>query len=78
MKTLTFINDVYYLAISLLIALSFALVTCFILFIRLNEIKAAKATCRSFSSYGEALQAFNGGDRRLDHNKNGYPCESLI
>lgn len=78
MKTFTFTNDVYYLAIGLLIALSFALVTCFLLFVRLNEVKAAKQTCASFSSYGEALQAYNAGDTGLDHNKNGYPCENLL
>lgn len=78
MKQLQFTNDVYYLAIGSLIVLSFSLVANFMFFIRLSETKVAKATCASFSSYGEALQAYNAGNTGLDHNKNGYPCENLI
>lgn len=34
--------------------------------------------CGSFDTYAQALQAYNGGDKKLDHNGNGIPCESLV
>lgn len=35
--------------------------------------------CHSFSTYNEALRAYNAGNKRLDGGKhNGVPCESLV
>lgn len=34
-------------------------------------------TCDSFSTYSQALAAYQKGNTRLDHNSNGRPCEKL-
>lgn len=77
-QTLQFTNDAHYLALFLLLVASMSLVANFMFFIRLSETKVAKATCASFSSYAEALQAYNAGNRSLDHNRNGFPCQLLL
>lgn len=35
-------------------------------------------TCEDFTSYGEALAAYNAGDMKLDENKDGIPCDALF
>lgn len=75
---LIYVNDHYYLDLGLLTALALAIGTCFIFYIQLVETKVAKQTCASFTTYQQALQAFNAGNTGLDHNKNGFPCENLI
>lgn len=34
--------------------------------------------CSQFSSYKEAVQAYNMGEWKLDKNHNGVPCENLL
>lgn len=77
-QVLQYQNDITYLAIGLLFILAVSVCLDFMFFVQLSEVKVAKSTCASFGSYGEALQAYNAGNRRLDHNHNGYPCESLL
>lgn len=77
-QALPFMNTVTNIALGSLAVNALLAATCFILFVRLSETKVAKATCASFSSYGEALQAYNAGNKGLDHNRNGYPCETLL
>lgn len=75
---LTYINDHYYLDLGLLTTLVLVIGTCFIIYMQLVETKVAKQTCASFTTYQQALQAFNMGNTGLDHNKNGIPCQSLL
>lgn len=83
MKALQYTNDVYYLAIGLLIVLSFSLVANFRYFVRESEFPVA-INCnwakRSFSSYGDLIYFISNNSQysnRLDPNhKNGY-CETV-
>lgn len=34
--------------------------------------------CTQFSSYNEAVRAYNMGAWKLDGNHNGVPCENLL
>lgn len=80
---LTFTNDVYYLALGLLIVLSFSLVANFRYFVRENEFPFA-INCtwakNSFPLYGDLLSFISKNPQysnRLDPNhKNGY-CETV-
>lgn len=78
-QALQFTNTVTNVALGSLVINALLAVLCFIFFIRLNEIKPAKETCASFSSYGAALQAYNAGNKHLDGGKkNGVPCQNLL
>lgn len=36
------------------------------------------ANCGIYTTYQEAVRAYNAGNHSLDHNKNGVPCETLL
>lgn len=70
-------RNITYLAITLLMMFAFAVATVFIFFVKLSEAREI-VNCASFGSYAEAVQAYNAGEKKLDHNHNGIPCESLV
>lgn len=77
-QAIQFTNTVTNIALTSLIVNVLLGIACFVFFVRLNEVTVAKVTCASFSSYGEALEAYNAGNKALDHNHNGVPCETLL
>lgn len=74
----SYINNVTNLALFLLLLVALEAAVLFTLFIHIETTKVAKKTCGDFTTYQEALQAFNAGNTGLDHNKNGVPCQTLL
>lgn len=61
---------------SVVVFLVLLLVAC-LLCIRLNESELNRPTCGSFSSYADAKKAYDKGNKALDSNKDGIPCNYL-
>lgn len=70
------IKSIILLGVSIGLFFGVLIMTCLYV-VRLNDSRII-INCGSFSSYKDALRAYNMGDRALDHNHNGVPCESLI
>lgn len=75
---ISYIKQVSTIAIILLFVCALEAAGLFLFFIQVESTKVAKQTCGSFSTYQEALRAYNTGNTALDHNGNGVPCETLL
>lgn len=76
--TLSYMKQVTTMAIVLLFIVALEAAALFAFFIHTESTKVAKPTCGDFTTYQQALQAYNAGNKRLDHNRNGVPCETLL
>lgn len=45
--------------------------------VRVSESRLIRATCGSFTSYGQALIAYQNGASWLDGDADGVPCNAL-
>lgn len=71
------LSSISYFAMALLLVvlcLSFWIAS---LFFQLGNSRKIE-NCGSFDTYAQAVRSFNAGNKKLDHNGNGVPCESLI
>lgn len=77
MNAINYTNELYYLALGLLVLLSVSVVGNFMFFVRESEMRTV-INCASFSSYGEVYTFMQDNPqyaKQLDRNHDGIPCQ---
>lgn len=78
MNVSSHLKNITTIALVLLVVVAVEAVGLFGFFLRESQMKPV-VTCASFSTYADALQAYNAGNKKLDGGKrNGIPCENLL